>query len=177
MIGGAQVRRHNERALKADQSAPSPQQTPDALLPKLFGELRERYLTRPGGYTRVLRTEPKNRDDQAPSAILELVDGQRDMRFAMTAATVARDEVLGKASTHITNMNVKKVTAFRQGGEAEFRALVDEIKEREGASFEAAAERERQVQDGLYKFHIRLPKGKGRRGGRGQQSEEASELD
>ncbi|KAJ0107145.1 hypothetical protein N8I77_001891 [Diaporthe amygdali] len=168
------AKRNNETSRREAQSI---LYTPDALLPKLFGELRERYLTRPGGYTRVLRTEPKNRDDQAPSAILELVDGQRDMRFAMTAATVARDEVLGKASTHITNMNVKKVTAFRQGGEAEFRALVDEIKEREGASFEAAAERERQVQDGLYKFHIRLPKGKGRRGGRGQQSEEASELD
>src|SRR5690242_15955729 len=43
---------------------------------KLFGELRERYANRPGGYTRVLRQEPI-RDDAAPSAILSLVDGPR----------------------------------------------------------------------------------------------------
>lgn len=150
-------------------------QTPDALLPKLFGELRERYLNRPGGYTRVLRTEPKNRADQAPSAILELVDGQRDMRFAMTAATVARDEVLGRDSAHITKMNVKKVTAFRQDGEQEFRALVDEIKEREGEAIQSRAEQEREAQDSLYKFHIDRPKGKRSRRSGGQQ--EASELD
>lgn len=119
--------------MQADRSPLPPQQTPDLLLPKLFGELRERYLTRPGGYTRVLRTEPKDRYDQAPSAILELVDGQRDIRFAMTAAAVARDEMLGQPSSHITKMNIKKMTAFRQDGEREFRALVDEIKEREGA--------------------------------------------
>lgn len=132
--------------------------TPDALLPKLFGELRERYLMRPGGYTRVLRTEPKNRKDQAPSAILELVDGERDMRFAMTAAAVARDEVLGRDSSHITKMNVKKLTAFRKDGEAEFRALVDEIKEREGKTMQSRAENEKAVQDSLYKFHINTPK-------------------
>ena len=55
-------------------------------MPKLFGELRERYAARPGGYTRVLRVEPQ-KEDQAPSAILEQVDGPRDMRFAMTART------------------------------------------------------------------------------------------
>ncbi|KAI3393964.1 hypothetical protein diail_3443 [Diaporthe ilicicola] len=139
------AKRNNETSRREAQSIlfgspTAPQQTPDRLLPKLFGELRERYLTRPGGYTRVLRTEPKSKHDQAPSAILELVDGQRDIRFAMTAATVARDEVQGRPSSHITNMNVKKMTAFRQDGEREFRALVEEIKEREGWTAEAAAE-------------------------------------
>nr|UPX44723.1 mitochondrial 54S ribosomal protein L8 [Penicillium fuscum] len=62
--------------------------------PKLFGTLRNRYLTRPGGYTRVLHIESLNRNhDQAPSAILELVDGPRDMRFAMTAKTLARERL------------------------------------------------------------------------------------
>src|ERR1700753_1676256 len=41
---------------------------PQLLLPKLFGEFRQRYANRPGGYTRVLRVEPK-KEDQAPSAI------------------------------------------------------------------------------------------------------------
>lgn len=164
------------RRLTRAQPLPNTQ-TPDALLPKLFGELRERYLARPGGYTRVLRTEPKDRGDQAPSAILELVDGQRDMRFAMTAATVARDEVLGRDSSHITKMNVKKLTAFRQDGDAEFRALVDEIKERDGAAIQSRAESERALQNSLYKFHIDRPKVRRSRRGGGEQGAESGELD
>lgn len=107
-------------------------------MPKLFGELRERYLNRPGGYTRVLRTEPLNRHqlDQAPSAILEFVDGPKDVRFAMTAATVARDEVLRKEESHdYTRLNVKKVTAFRKDGERVFRELVEKIKKTDADSF------------------------------------------
>lgn len=106
-------------------------QTPDQLLPKVFGELRERYENRPGGYTRVLRTEPMNKfqQDQADSALLLFVDGPADVRFAMTAATVARDEVLGKQRSHdITLLNVKKVTAFRKNGMQEFREMVEKIK-------------------------------------------------
>lgn len=126
----------------------------------------------------MLRTEPKNKADQAPSAILELVDGQRDMRFAMTAGTVARDEVLGRDSSHITKMNVKKVTAFRQDGEHEFRALVEEIKEREGDGIRRRAEQERAAQDSLYKFHIDRPKPRrSRRDGEQQAAAGSGELD
>ncbi|KAL1836832.1 hypothetical protein VTJ49DRAFT_4613 [Mycothermus thermophilus] len=103
--------------------------TPHDVLPKLFGEIRERYLNRPGGYTRVLRTEPKNKyiADQAPSAILELVDGPRDMRFAMTAAAVARDRALGKEHTELTRKNIAKVTRFRQNGREEFEEMVEKV--------------------------------------------------
>lgn len=86
------------------------------LLPKLFGELRQRYLERPGGYTRVLRTEPKSTYDQGASAILELVDGPKDMRFAMTAAAVARDRALGHTSNELTLKNRAKVLRYRGGG-------------------------------------------------------------
>ncbi|BAE61032.1 ribosomal protein L17 [Aspergillus flavus] len=90
--------------------------TPHDLLPKLFGPLRERYAERPGGYTRVLRVEPK-KDDQAPSAILELVDGPKDMRFAMTARTVARQRSQGLDTLNeLTRLNVQKVTRFRKDG-------------------------------------------------------------
>ncbi|KAE8138334.1 ribosomal protein L17 [Aspergillus pseudotamarii] len=90
--------------------------TPHDLLPKLFGPLRERYAERPGGYTRVLRVEPK-KDDQAPSAILELVDGPKDMRFAMTARTVARQRAQGQDTLNeLTRLNVQKVTRFRKDG-------------------------------------------------------------
>lgn len=86
----------------------------------------------------MLRTEPLNRHqlDQAPSAVLELVDGPHDVRFAMTAATVARDEVLGKAVSHeTTRLNVRKVTAFRADGKRVFRDLVERIKREEAGNF------------------------------------------
>ena len=108
-------------------------QKPVDLLPKLFGPLRERYSTRPGGYTRVLRIEPK-KEDQAPSAILELVDGPRDMRFGLTAQTVARDRALGRGPTDWTQKNIAKVTTFREGGMGALEEMVKklEVWDREG---------------------------------------------
>ncbi|OPB40194.1 mitochondrial ribosomal protein YmL8 [Trichoderma guizhouense] len=93
--------------------------TPNLLMPKLFGELRNRYLSREGGYTRVVRTEPKNTYDQGESAILEFVDGKKDSRFMMTAKTLARDRLLGRSSNPVTLQNVKKVTKFRDEKELE----------------------------------------------------------
>ncbi|EQB48509.1 54S ribosomal protein L8 [Colletotrichum gloeosporioides] len=103
--------------------------TPHDLLPKVFGELRERYAKRPGGYTRVLRTEPRNRYDQAPSAILELLDGPRDIRFAMTAKAVARDRENGNKSSELTLKNKEKVTRYRKDGHQAFDALVKRFNE------------------------------------------------
>ncbi len=76
-------------------------------------------MQREGGYTRVVRTEPKNKYDQGESAILEFVDGPKDSRFMMTAKTVARDRLLGRAHTDVTQMNMKKVTQFRQADDFE----------------------------------------------------------
>ncbi|KAI8633770.1 ribosomal protein L17 [Xylariaceae sp. FL1651] len=102
--------------------------TPHDLLPKLFGELRRRYQTRPGGYTRVLRTEPKSTYDQGESAMLEFVDGPKDLRFAMTAAAVARDRALGRPSNELTRMNHAKVVRYRgDGGQKAFDDMVRKI--------------------------------------------------
>ena len=98
-------------------------QNPHLYIPKTFGSLRERYAERPGGYTRVLRIEPK-KDDQAPSAILELVDGPKDMRFAMTARTLMKLREEDKSLNEITSLNVHKVTRFRKGGEEELEKEV-----------------------------------------------------
>ena len=81
---------------------------------------------RPGGYTRILRTEPK-KEDQAASAILELVDSPRDMRFGLTAQTIARDRALGREHTEITLKNMAKVTTFRQDGRERLEDMVNRI--------------------------------------------------
>lgn len=104
--------------------------TPHELLPKLFGPLRERYASRPGGYTRVLRIEPL-KPDHAPSAILELVDGPKDMRFAMTARTLARKRGDGQEMDDMTQANVDKVTRFRPDGESALEAMVERMSELE----------------------------------------------
>ena len=44
-----------------------------AVLGKLFGDLAERYRTRPGGYTRVLKSRIRV-GDAAPLSIVEMVD-------------------------------------------------------------------------------------------------------
>lgn len=104
-------------------------QTPDRLLPKLFGELRLRYADRPGGYTRVLRTETKNPFDQSQSAILELVDGPADLRFTVTAAAVARDREMGKEHNELTERNMLKVTRFRKNGVVAFEEMVQQVQD------------------------------------------------
>ncbi len=49
-----------------------PSQEDGVLVAKLFGPLRDRYMSRPGGYTRVLKA-PNRKGDNAPMAVVELV--------------------------------------------------------------------------------------------------------
>jgi hypothetical protein len=63
---------------------------------------------------------------------LELVDGPKDMRFAMTAATLARRREEGVSMNEVTALNVKKVTQFREGGEEELERMVEEIAAKKG---------------------------------------------
>lgn len=97
------------------------------MVPKLFGPIADRYRDRPGGYTRVLRIEPL-KSDQAPSAILELIDGPKDMRFALTAAVVARCAKEDKDLSTMTLRNIKKVTRFRKDGESELEQMVEKLR-------------------------------------------------
>lgn len=65
-----------------------------SLVPKVFGEFAKRYADRPGGYTRIHKYGNRQ-GDNAPHAILELVDNPRDIRYEMTAMSVGWD-VLSK---------------------------------------------------------------------------------
>ena len=107
-------------------------QRPHEMLPKLFGPLRERYANRPGGYTRVLRIEPI-KEDQAPSAILELVDGPKDMRFAMTARTIAKANADGKSINDMTAANIHKVTRYRPEADKDLDEMVAKFADMEAS--------------------------------------------
>ncbi|KAI1874184.1 uncharacterized protein JN550_002763 [Neoarthrinium moseri] len=154
------AKRNNETARRKAQGILF---TPHDLLPKLFTTLRQRYQDRPGGYTRVLRTEPRSTYDQAPTAILEFVDGPKDMRFHMTAATCARDQRLGRAPTAITELNRRKVTRFRAGGRAEFDAMVEQMK---GLGFGATPDERRARRDDRIAALAEDPKGSTARAGK-----------
>ena len=66
-----------------------------SLIEKVFGTLANRYAGRPGGYTRIHKFGNR-KGDNAPQAILELVDNPRDLKFEMTARAVGW-ELLGSA--------------------------------------------------------------------------------
>ena len=85
--------------------------------------------------------EPK-KEDQAPSAILEFVDGPRDMRFALTARTLAYRMRRDLPMNDVTRLNVRKVTRFRENGVEELRLLVREFVEMEEEKQEGQGEGE-----------------------------------
>lgn len=64
--------------------------TDDAVVRKLFGPLAERYRARAGGYTRVLKAGFRHGDD-APMAVIELVDRDPDAKGAADKARVAAE--------------------------------------------------------------------------------------
>lgn len=56
----------------------------------MFTTFAQRYASRPGGYTRILRSGYRV-GDNAPLAILELVDNKNDLRFENSAKTTGRE--------------------------------------------------------------------------------------
>ncbi|KAG0000990.1 hypothetical protein BGZ65_003882, partial [Modicella reniformis] len=60
-------------------------------LPKLFGPLAERFKTRKGGYTRIHKLGNRF-GDNAPVAVIELIDGPGDVKNQMLFKTLDRLE-------------------------------------------------------------------------------------
>ena len=123
-------------------------QQPHLHIPKLIGPLASRYASRPGGYTRVLRIEPV-KEDQAPSAILELVDGPKDMRFALTAKTIAQIRSRGHEINDMTKANIQKVTRYRSDGPGDLEQMVQRFERlgREGDEGVETVEKKRVYPD------------------------------
>jgi large subunit ribosomal protein L17 len=64
----------------------------------------------------------------APSAILELIDGPTDIRFAMTARTLVKERDRDQEPTDITAKNIAKVTRFRPGGAGALEEMVEKVR-------------------------------------------------
>jgi hypothetical protein len=108
-------------------------------MPKLFTTLSERYASRPGGYTRIHKFG-RRPGDNAPHAIVELVDGPRDLRFEMVARAVGREvaqagvafegeaggEELEGVLRERTKLGLDKVLRYR--GEAGRKNFMDKAK-------------------------------------------------
>ncbi|KAI0000480.1 ribosomal protein L17 [Russula vinacea] len=71
-----------------------------SLTPKLFDTLAARYAQRPGGYTRIHKFGHRP-GDNAPHAVLELVDGPRDLRFEMAARAAGWDVLCARLKTDV----------------------------------------------------------------------------
>ncbi|WP_366556393.1 50S ribosomal protein L17 [Aquibaculum sediminis] len=63
----------------------------NVMVQKLFGELAERYQSRPGGYTRVLKAGFRH-GDMAPMAVIELVDRNPDAKGQDSGPTADREQ-------------------------------------------------------------------------------------
>lgn len=87
-------------------------------------EKHEYFNVRRGDKNAVAERKPA---DQAPSAILELVDGPKDMRFAMTARALSRQREMDWEMNEITERNIRKVTQFRKGGMSALEAAVGKL--------------------------------------------------
>jgi large subunit ribosomal protein L17 len=80
-------------------------------LTKLFSTFAQRYADRPGGYTRIHKFGNRQ-GDNAPHAILELVDNPRDLRWEMTSRAAGwellRDKLKHQRPEGIINAGAEK---------------------------------------------------------------------
>ncbi|KAF9203135.1 hypothetical protein BGZ49_006750 [Haplosporangium sp. Z 27] len=79
-------------------------------LPKLFGPLAERFKSRKGGYTRIHKLGNRF-GDNAPVAVIELIDGPGDLKNQFLFKALARQEKAKQGSIkEIVEANLSKVT-------------------------------------------------------------------
>lgn len=69
----------------------------DVIVRKVFGALADRYRDRPGGYTRVLKAGFRY-GDNAPLAVIELVDRDPQAKGAEDKARAAAEKALADAA-------------------------------------------------------------------------------
>jgi len=104
-----------------------------SLTPKVFSTLATRYAQRAGGYTRVHKYGHRQ-GDNAPHAVVELVDGPRDLRFEMAARAAGWDVLSRRLRTRSARALVREGVVVVGGEhEHEHKRGIEELVERERA--------------------------------------------
>lgn len=97
---------------------------PNFTLPKVFETLVPRYENRDGGYTRILKLEPRL-NDSASQCVLEFVDNKdRELKYWLMARLVARLELQELPINKLTQQNVEKITRTQEDRD-KFRETVE----------------------------------------------------
>jgi large subunit ribosomal protein L17 len=99
-----------------------------SLTPKVFETLAARYAARPGGYTRIHKFGNRQ-GDNAPHAVLELVDGPRDLKFEMTARSAGWDVLSSRLRSQSARAMVKHGVGDDIGGTVERERALGEGQE------------------------------------------------
>jgi|CXWL01.1.fsa_nt_gi large subunit ribosomal protein L17 len=98
------------------------------ILAKVFGELKERYANRPGGYTRIMKIGFR-RGDATEMAMLELVDRVEKVKEEAPAPT----EKKADAAAPAPKKEAKDESAPKAEAKAEKKAAAAKKKAEEGA--------------------------------------------
>ncbi len=84
---------------------------------KLFADLGPRFKARPGGYTRILRMNPRA-GDSAPMALMQLVDGPTATAAEKPAPGAKKKARRAKAKTEAEDRNGPSASAVEEAAPA-----------------------------------------------------------
>ncbi|KAK9463289.1 mitochondrial 54S ribosomal protein bL17m [Lipomyces oligophaga] len=97
---------------------------PKSTIKRLMTVVAPRYISRTGGYTRVLHLEPRSWDS-AKMSVLELIGGDKDLRLYITARAIARAAAENRALDPASAKNKLKIIQSMPDGEQVLNEKVD----------------------------------------------------